>query len=224
MSEVNTCIIDSITRKINVPEDVALLGVQHDRNSNAVRFQMNQWPTQIFDMNLAEVRVVFKNSNNEIGSYLVTDKSVSDGICTFTWVVSASAVQDVEFVKFIVCARIMDGKNVAKEWNTLIATGSVGECLPHDSTIIEKEDYDEVMQLMNYVNEMVESVKTTTEAAKAEIGEVSGSTVASINLKEQEAVELVDMAKDDAVDVIQSLIDTLGLRVKEGKVCQTLKR
>lgn len=150
----NVCVIDSVTRRIVIPEGCDLLGVQYDKNACLVHFQMDPWPTEVFDMTNAQVRIIYKNAAGEFGSYLVTNKFITNGICSFAWEVDANALKEKGNVEFWVCAEMLDGSTVKREWHTLKAIGNVAEGLLHVTGSVATESKDEVMQLLAYAKQV----------------------------------------------------------------------
>ncbi len=95
---------------------------------------MDPWPTELFDIMNAQVRIIYKNAAGEFGSYLVTNKFITNGICSFAWEVDANALKEKGNVEFWVCAEMLDGSTVKREWHTLKAIGNVAEgFIPRDS-------------------------------------------------------------------------------------------
>lgn len=223
----NICVIDPTTRKISIPDGFDLLGVQYDRNACLIHFQVNSWPTEIFDMTDAQIRIIYKNAAGELGSYLVTNKFITNGNCTFTWEVDSFALKEKGNVEFWVCAEILDGDVVKREWHTLKAIGKVEEGLLHVSGSVEEESHDEIMQLLAYVkktcDDSTSSISSTKTSALNEIKTNSDQTLSSIDTKHSNAINDIENTKSEAVVTINNLIDTLGLFVKGGKICQRLR-
>jgi hypothetical protein len=188
---------------------------------------MDPWPTEVFDMTSAQVRIIYKNAAGEFGSYLVTNKFITNGICSFAWEVDANALKEKGNVEFWVCAEMLDGSTVKREWHTLKAIGNVAEGLLHVTGSVTTESKDEVMQLLAYAKQVsddaVKQINSTKTSTLSEIKKNSDNTLDSIASKHTNAIDDIENTKSAAVVTINNLIDTLGLSVKGGKVCQRIR-
>ena len=129
--------IDSDLRTINIPPTIKLLGVESDKDVRRLQFRM---PATYGDIDLSnfQIRINYLNAKSYGDVYPVTDKKVSSGYITFSWLVGQFALQYKGTVKFIVCIRdVAKDGTVLRELNTTLASLPVLEGLEPDAQIIE---------------------------------------------------------------------------------------
>ena len=129
MAEIKYLTIDPETRKINIPADEELLGVENDEKTTRKYFQCPKIVGDNFDMSKAKIYVNIKNAsqtNDGKDRYAVENQKVSGDNVTFEWDVARKVTAYAGKVSFIVCAVSADG---SEEWNTTVATGKVLEGL-----------------------------------------------------------------------------------------------
>ena len=111
--------------------------------------------------------------------------------------------------------------------DTLKAIGNVAEGLLHVTGSVATESKDEVMQLLAYAkqvsDEAVKQINSTKTSTLSEIKKNSDNALDSIASKHTNAIDDIENAKSAAAVTINNLIDTLGLSVKGGKVCQRIR-
>ena len=168
--------IDRVTRQMKIPDKEKILGVVSDEDSHTLYFTCASILDQNFDLTTANIYINYRRSDGEIGQYMVTDKSVVKGSCTFSWLVSRAAYTQKGTVDFIVCMKIVDEDGVVqKEWNTTLGHLTVLEGLEPEGEIpIPPADTDLISQLMNQVIQL-------TQEATDEINEVKNQTIEEIN-------------------------------------------
>lgn len=129
MAEIKYLVIDPESRKISIPEEEKLLGVENDEKTTRKYFQCPKIVGDNFDMSKAKIYVNIKNasgSNNGKDRYAVENQKVNGDNVTFEWKVARKVTAYAGSVNFIVCAVSADG---SEEWNTTVATGKVLEGL-----------------------------------------------------------------------------------------------
>ena len=120
------CIIDADSRKITVPDEYKLLGVESDENVERVYFKCPKIVGDGIDLSTLGSRINYQNANSQKDSYPVDDLTVENEFITFSWLLSRKAVAYKGAVKFIVCAvRIGDNAEISNEWNTTLASAEV---------------------------------------------------------------------------------------------------
>lgn len=179
--------IDRVTRQMKIPDKEKILGVVSDEDSHTLYFTCASILDQNFDLTTANIYINYRRSDGEIGQYMVTDKSVVKGTCTFSWLVSRAAYTQKGTVDFIVCMKIVDEDGIVqKEWNTTLGHLTVLEGLEPEGEIpIPPADTDLISQLMNYV-------KSTVDQAEADINSTKTSAIEALDQKETEISDAID--------------------------------
>lgn len=162
------CIIDADSRKITVPDEYKLLGVESDENVERVYFKCPKIVGDGIDLSTLGLRINYQNANSQKDSYPVDELTVENEFITFSWLLSRKAVAYKGTVKFIVCAvRTGDDGMVSNEWNTTIASAEVLEGLEVDfSSIPDEEGKDLLESLIAQSQVKLMEVGEATEEAK----------------------------------------------------------
>lgn len=167
--------IDRLKRTITIPNDDKIFGVESDDGSHTVYFTCPADLDPAFNLSNANLFINFRTPNGIKSQYIVKDKKISLGECTFSWVIERSSLQYKGSLSFIVCAKIMDGDVVKKEWNTTLATGTILEGLEPETVIVDEDTKDVIAQLLNITtetsNKAVEEINKTKEEAIKELTE-----------------------------------------------------
>lgn len=167
--------IDREKRTINIPTEDRILGVESDDDSHTIYFSCPADLDPNFNLQNANLYINYQTPNGEKDQYIVTNKKVSLGECSFSWVIPRKALQYKGDLKFIFCAKIMNGETVDREWNTTLATGTVLEGLEPAGIIVEEDVKDVISQLLNITtetsNKAVKEINATKEAAIKELNE-----------------------------------------------------
>lgn len=147
-------LIDKNLRTVTIPPDGVVLGVEGDKNSNRVNFQMPRYYNG-FDMSEFTVRVNYVNANGDGGVYTVNDLEVRDDMILFTWLVDSDACAYVGVVRFLVRMTISNGGELIQAFDTTIAKANVLEGLPITTIIDEEDRFDIILHLMSQVDDYV---------------------------------------------------------------------
>jgi len=134
--------IDRLKRTITIPNEDKIFGVESDDDYHTIYFSCPADLDPYFNLQNANLYINYQTPNGEKDQYIVTDKKVSLGECSFSWVIPRKALQYKGNLKFIFCAKIMDGETVAREWNTTTATGTILEGLEPEGIIVEEDVKD----------------------------------------------------------------------------------
>lgn len=147
------CTINPVTRVIEVPGELKLLGVQSDERAERLRFKCPRNVGDNVDLSEMNIFVNFQNAGGEKDVYLSEDVQVRGENIEFSWVPSRKVTAYTGKVKFIVCAKKTDEDGtILQEWNTTLAEVSVLEGLePGD--IISEDAVDIINQLVNLTTE-----------------------------------------------------------------------
>lgn len=168
------CIIDANSRKITVPDEYKLLGVESDENVERIYFKCPKIVGDGIDLSTLGLRINYQNANSQKDSYPVDDLTVENEFITFSWLLSRKAVAYKGTVKFIVCAvRIGDNAEISNEWNTTLASAEVLEGLEVDLSGIPDEEGKDLLEAliaqsqvkMMEVGEATEEAKRSAERA-----------------------------------------------------------
>ncbi len=187
------CIIDADSRKITVPDEYKLLGVESDENVERVYFKCPKIVGDGIDLSTLGLRINYQNANSQKDSYPVDDLTVENEFITFSWLLSRKAVAYKGSVKFIVCAvRTGDDGMVSNEWNTTIASAEVLEGLEVDfSSIPDEEGKDLLESLIAQSQVKIQEVEIATQTAResAELANRSAGEAVSAAIDANNAAE-----------------------------------
>lgn len=193
------CIIDADSRKITVPDEYKLLGVESDENVERVYFKCPKIVGDGIDLSTLGLRINYQNANSQKDSYPVDELTVENEFITFSWLLSRKAVAYKGTVKFIVCAvRTGDDGMVSNEWNTTIASAEVLEGLEVDfSSIPDEEGKDLLESLIAQSQVKLMEVGEATEEAKR-----SAERADTAAQEANAATERANKAAQDAENVV----------------------
>lgn len=121
-------IIDPETRTIKIP-DGFFLGVYNDKDVKIVPFVI---PRFYEDNDFADfsIQINYISSSTDGNVYLVEEKTVTDNLIRFNWILGRGVFASGGTVTFIVCMRIADTSgNIVKEFNTTTHSATVLEGL-----------------------------------------------------------------------------------------------
>ncbi len=199
--------IDPNTRKITVPESESVFGVEFDNAAERKFFQCPRFVGNDIDLSACVVRVNYKNANNEVDAYIVTDVTVVGENVAFSWEISEKAVRYKGRTQFLVCASI-DGM---PEWHTTLAYGTVLEGLEPDTTGVEEATSDVIAQLVSMVNAQIDAVESAGVAQVAEVNTAADEATAAAKAEIEAKKETV---LAEIPDDYTALSDTVGSLVR----------
>lgn len=121
-------VVDLESRKIIIPKNVTVLGVEADDETRILHFHI---PRHYCDVDLSEfsIQVHYRNANGKPDMYIVTKPTVEDELIKFDWIVGRHAFVKKGNVTFSVCLKDLFEGIVRREFNTTIATLPVLEGL-----------------------------------------------------------------------------------------------
>ena len=202
------CIIDADSRKITVPDEYKLLGVESDENVERVYFKCPKIVGDGIDLSTLGLRINYQNANSQKDSYPVDDLTVENEFITFSWLLSRKAVAYKGSVKFIVCAvRTGDDGMVSNEWNTTIASAEVLEGIEVDfSSIPDEEGKDLLESLIAQSQVKLMEVGEATEEAKrsAERADTAADSAGH-------AADAANNAAEEARRAVEELKGNIGI-------------
>ena len=202
------CIIDAESRKITVPDEYKLLGVESDKDVERVYFKCPKVVGDGIDLSTLGLRINYQNADGQKDSYPVDDLTVENEFITFSWLLSRKAVAYKGTVKFIVCAvRTGDDGMVSNEWNTTIASAEVLEGLEVDfSSIPDEEGKDLLESLIAQSQVKLMEVGEATEEAKrsAERADTAADSAGH-------AADVANNAAEEARKALEELKENIGI-------------
>lgn len=151
----STFVIDGDTRVITPPANFLNLGVESDKNSNRVYFEVPQIVGDGIDLSELNLYINFRNANGETDKYRVEDAEAVDGMLYFSWSIGGNVTRYKGTVSFIVCAvrTDVDGK-IETEWNTTLCSGEILEGIEVDGLAPDGDSYDIVNQLIEMIGKI----------------------------------------------------------------------
>ena len=150
------CVIDGETRIISVPNEYKELGVESDEKVTRIKFQCPKIVGDNVDLTEYNLYINYRNAANKLNSYLVEDVTVTGDNITFSWLLSRHVTERPGTISYIVCAKKSDYTGVINEWNTKVATGTVGIGLEATEEI-EEQNIDIIEQILRSIVELENS-------------------------------------------------------------------
>ena len=151
------CVIDGETRIISVPTEYKELGVESDEKVTRVKFQCPKIVGDNIDLTEYNLYINYRNAGNKLNSYLVEDTTVTGDTINFSWLLSRHVTESPGTISYIVCAKKSDDTGVINEWNTKVATGTVGIGLEATEEI-EEQNIDAIEQILRSIVELESKV------------------------------------------------------------------
>ena len=187
------CVIDGETRTISVPTEYKELGVESDEKVTRVKFQCPKIVGDNIDLTEYNLYINYRNAGNKLNSYLVEDVTITGDTINFSWLLSRHVTESPGTISYIVCAKKSDYTGVINEWNTKVATGTVGVGL-ETTEEIEEQNIDVIEQILRSIVELENKVdsggsggstiaidETLTERGKAADAKAVGDAIRSLS-------------------------------------------
>lgn len=173
--ESQACTIDPDTRVINVPACYKEFGVEADEKVNRIKFQCPKIVGDNIDLTTFNLYINYMNARGNYNVYLVDDVTVSGDNITFSWLLSRHVTEKSGTVNYIVCAKKSDDTSVINEWNTKVATATVGVGL-EATAVVEEQNADVIEQILKKIN-AIGSIETGTNISLNVTGAAVGQIV-----------------------------------------------
>ena len=151
------CVIDGETRIISVPNEYKELGVESDEKVTRIKFRCPKIVGDNVDLTEYNLYINYRNAGNKLNSYLVEDVTVTGDTINFSWLLSRHVTESPGTISYIVCAKKSDNTGVINEWNTKVATGTVGIGLEATEEI-EEQNIDVIEQILRSIVELENKV------------------------------------------------------------------
>lgn len=149
--------VDLDSRRIIIPKNVSVLGVESDDETRVLHFQMPRYYCEI-DLSEFDIRVIYRNAINEGDLYLVIDPVIEDDLIKFDWTVGRHAFAKAGDVKFSISLRDIFEGIVRREFNTTFATLPVLNGLEPDESLLNAV-YDYIEQWDSALADSVDRIK-----------------------------------------------------------------
>lgn len=121
-------VVDLESRKIIIPKNVTVLGVEADDETRILHFHIPRYYCEV-DLSEFSIQVHYRNANGKPDMYIVTNAAVEDDLVKFDWIVGRHAFVKKGNVTFSVCLKDLFEGIVRREFNTTVATLPVLEGL-----------------------------------------------------------------------------------------------
>ena len=133
------CVIDKLTRKINMLEEFKFFGVEHDKRVERIKFECPKYVgDENVDLMACKLFIAYENANGEPGLYEVKDAATSGEVVSFSWLFDEDVTRYKGDVSFIFYASKMGRDTTEAVWNTTLAQGFVEEGLEVSGRIEER--------------------------------------------------------------------------------------
>lgn len=176
------CIIDPETRTISIPTTYRLLGVESDEKVERLYFQCPKIVGDNIDLSQLQIRINYQNASAQKDQYIVDDVSADGDNITFSWLLSRKVTQYRGTVQFIVCAvKVNDDATITNEWNTTLSQAQVLQGLEVDTPEPSEEQSDVIAQLINMMQETIDSSNEALNTAQQIISGVLPEPVPDVD-------------------------------------------
>lgn len=176
------CIIDPETRTISIPTTYRLLGVESDEKVERLEFQCPKIVGDNIDLSQLQIRINYQNASAQKDQYIVDDVSADGDNITFSWLLSRKVTAYRGSVQFIVCAvKVNDDATITNEWNTTLAQAQVLQGLEVDTPEPTEEQSDVIAQLINMMQETIDSSNEALNTAQQIISGVLPEPVPDVD-------------------------------------------
>ena len=138
-------------RKLNVPTEYSIAGVEHDKNARCFRFKLPKLPEfqDLVDLSGLSCRVNYQHEFFDYAFttdlFLETNETITDEsgeeYLIFRWVLGEECFPTSGKLSFILCCSFRgEQDDILKEWNSEIATVEVRKGLELDNEIVFQKD------------------------------------------------------------------------------------
>ena len=139
--------------------------MESDENVTRIKFQCPKIVGDNIDLTEYNLYINYRNAGNKLNSYLVEDVTVTDDTINFSWLLSRHVTERPGTISYIVCAKKSDYTGVINEWNTKVATGTVGVGLEAVEEI-EEQNIDIIEQILRSIVELENSAGGISATAR----------------------------------------------------------
>lgn len=213
--------VDKDTREVYIPTIKSLFGVAGDKDSNVLHFRLPRIISDVFDLNDAEIKINWKNANNETSYYLVSDKTIDGDMCEFSWILENTLMAYKGTVFFIICARIVNSEGkVLRDWNSKLGKGTVEDGFHPTTSPVPVEVEDQIFKLLKIVNDKHDEVMNACSDAISNVSKEGQSQINAIDTTVTNVVGKVNSAGNSNVDSVNKagadMISKIDNRILHG--------
>lgn len=161
-------VVNAETRKLQYTGEL-VLGTEHDCRAERVYFEAPQIVGDNIDLSSEDVKIFieYKNGYNEPYCVECTDKALTDGVVTFSWLLGSTVTEVKGDVTFTVCVKkIIDGEDF-NIWHTIPFVGKVIKGVePSDHEVIEDTIVDtaKLREEVNVLQQNLTDAEATIQA------------------------------------------------------------
>lgn len=159
-------LIDNELRIITVPKNGVVLGVEGDKDVNAVHFKMSRMYRGLDLGDGFNIRVNYANAKAELGYFAVVRPDVTEDSISFEWLLGSHALMYVGEIKFAVSLikSSVDGR-IEKKFNTTLGKAKCLTGLDVDVSVPEEDIYDLLTQIKQ---DVMADIQPSLDGAKAD--------------------------------------------------------
>lgn len=158
--------LEQETRCLIVPEMYNQLGVQADHFVTEIPFELPELVGEGWRLADANVYINYLAPSGEAGAYLIEDLAVTkNSTVTGTWILTQNATAVRGPLRYLVCAKWTDGKELIAEWHSKIATGIVATGIEATEQIAER-DADVIEQILARLGETIQADYNQMDSAQ----------------------------------------------------------
>lgn len=201
-------VINALTRKIiNEDSSQKVVITQGDHNSERFTFEVSRY-IEGHDMSECNIVQVHYVNNRAMGVYEVDDFQVSttlNNICTFSWLISNNATQNVAILSFAVIFKCTSGDELLYQWGTIpyekvsiVETNDNGDVVVEEYADILNSWYQKLIQNGLDCDEVLAKASASANAA-ANSATKSANSANEAKASANEAKELVSSVDGDKI-------------------------
>lgn len=227
-------LIDNELRIITVPQNGVVLGVEGDKDVNAVHFKM---PRMYRGLDLGDgfnIRVNYANAKNELGYFAVIRPDVTEDSISFEWLLGSHTLMYVGEIKFAVSLikSSVDGR-IEKKFNTTLGKAQCLTGLDVDVSVPEEDIYDLLTQIkqdvMADIQPSLDGAKADAAAAKQSATQAAESAATATTGAEnvrlgveavKDAVKIAEQTSahvDEVKTAVEASAQTASTKAEEAK-------
>ncbi len=195
--------IDAEGRFTNIPNNEILFGVETDKDVERKHFRCPRIVGDNIDLSELQLIIKYKNANDEIDRYMVTDEIVNDEYIDFSWLLGEKVLVKHGVVYFAIQGvRTESDGSVKNCWNTTLASGKVLDTLllddfEHISEAVEEEARDVLAQLLQSMDDKyAECIQNITAESNRQISRIQSAGSTQVQAIEQKGSEILDSIPD----------------------------
>lgn len=196
-------LIDAEGRFTNIPNNEILFGVETDKDVERKHFRCPRIVGDNIDLSELQLIIKYKNANDEMDRYVVTDEIINDEYIEFSWLLGEKVLAKHGVVYFAIQGiRTESDGSVKNCWNTTLASGKVLDTLLLDdfeyiSEAVEEEARDVLAQLLQSMDDKyAECIQNINTDADRQISRIQSAGSTQVQAIEQKGSEILDSIPD----------------------------